>query len=69
MRVWALASCSGLLALAACSAEQPQSTQVDLPSPLRRMPPRSMPWLVLCCRARWEHPRRDLEPCGQPPRP
>lgn len=33
MRVWALASCSGLLALAACSAEQPQSTQVDLPSP------------------------------------
>lgn len=34
MRVWALASCSGLLALAACSADQPQSTQVDLPSPL-----------------------------------
>lgn len=34
MRVWALASCGGLLALAACSAEQPQSTQADLPSPL-----------------------------------
>ncbi len=33
MRIWALASCSGLLALAACSADQPHSPQVDEPSP------------------------------------
>ncbi|MGB3312202.1 MAG: hypothetical protein WA939_01695 [Nodosilinea sp.] len=33
MRVWALASCSGLLALAACSAEQPNSPDLGTAPP------------------------------------